>query len=150
MPLPPQINNIINQNNNNPSKEILASSGIYDKINYAPTRYAIDRPGQIVPNTGIVTTTPSPFLLPSLSNPALPIPPELYSPQTEHAFRRNVVPRLVGLRTAALSDGNYFIDDMLVFNKYIHYDSPPVKTFDPQSFLQEAIVQFNIYSLEYR
>ena len=115
MPLPTQINNIINQNTNNPSKEILASSGIYDKVVYAPIRYAVDRPG-LIPNTGIVTTTPSPAMQ---KNPATPAS---YSPHLEHSFRITALGREPGLERAMLSDGNYFIDDMLVFNKYIHYD----------------------------
>lgn len=146
MPLPPQINAIINQNINNPSKEILASSGIYDKVVYAPLLYATDRAGQLIPNAGIVTTTPSPAAI--QKNPAIPF---AYSPHLEHSFRVTAPGREPGLERAMLSDSNYFVDDMLVFNKYIHYDvNGPLKTFDPQSFLQEAIVQFNIYGLEYR
>jgi hypothetical protein len=142
MPLPELINNIINQNNNNPSKEILASSGIYDKIRYANQIYFADRPGQLVPNTGIVLTTPPP----GAPDPRVPT---AYAPHLNHTFRITVPNRQ--FPRALLNGGNFFIDDMLVFNKYIHYDDKgPVKTFDPQSFLQESVVRFNAYSLEFR
>lgn len=50
------------------------------------------------------------------------------------------------------SSGTYYIDDMLVFNNYIHYapGRSGVMAFNPQASLQQSIVNFNIYSLEYR
>lgn len=123
MPLDPTA---IEKNNNNPSKEIWASSGIYDRKNYGRTPiYADDITNSLVPNTGINTTTTSTTQPPTAGT--------LYD-----QFR-------------FLSSGNFYIDDMLVFNQYIHYDTNgALKTFDPQSFLQEAVVTFNIYSLQYR
>jgi len=142
MPLPQQINTIISQNNNNPSKEILASSGIYDKISYANRKYANDFPDQTIPNTGIVVTTPPPGAPDSRITTA-------YAPHLNHTFRISVPDKQ--LPTALLNGGNFFIDDMLVFNKYVHYESSgPVRTFDPQSFLQQSVANFNVYSLEFR
>ena len=118
---PPPYNQI-----NNPTKEIIASSGIFvrppESGILAPDLFAVDRPNSLIANTGIQKTTTS----------TTPTPPG-------------------GNVFGNLSSGNFFIDDMLVFNKYIHYDTKgSVKTFDPQSFLQESIGGFNIYSREFR
>ena len=105
---------------NNPTKEILASSGIYNGISYAETPFAADVPNSLVANTGINSTTTETSTT--------------VSPSLNHAlFQSN------------LTSGNYFIDDMLVFNKYIHYYD--FKMFHPQAFLQQSIVTFNRYSL---
>lgn len=111
---------------NNPSKEIFGASGIYYKGVFPndPTPesgyYSGDMPNSPTPNTGILvipttTTTPSPNNL-------------------GHA-----------LDAADLRSGNFFVDDMLVFNNYIHYVLP-LRTFNPQSFLQASVVNFNIYN----
>jgi hypothetical protein len=108
---------------NNPTKEILASSGIFDGKTYAPLPYAVDVPISWISNTGIqttTTTTPQPSLITG-----------------------------AGVFASGLSSGNYFIDDMLIFNDYIHYAGTP-RRFNTQRFLQEAVVAFNIYSLEFR
>jgi hypothetical protein len=118
---PPPYNQI-----NNPTKEILASSGIFvrppESGILAPRLFAVDLPNSFFANTGIQQTTTS----------TTPRPPP-----------GNVFDNL--------SSGNFFIDDMLVFNKYIHYDTKSsLKTFDPQSFLQESIGGFNMYGREFR
>lgn len=122
MPLDPTV---VYKNTNSPSKEIWASSGIYDQKNYGPQNdiYSPDTPNSVVPNTGINTTTSSTTPSPTA---------ETLNPEFKF-----------------LSNGTFYIDDMLIFNKYIHYDGSS-RTFDPQSFLQEALVTFNVYSLEYR
>lgn len=106
---------------NNPSKEILAASGIYERgvVPYRASYYAPDQPNSVLPNTGIlslnvITTTPSPV---------------------DGVWSNGM----------DLTGNIFFIDDMLVFNNYIHY-TPPLKTFDPQSFLQESVVTFNVYN----
>lgn len=112
---------------NNPTKEILASSGIFvrppESGILAPSLFAVDLPNSLIANTGIQKTT--------TSTTTTPIP---------------------GARVFDnLSSGNFFIDDMLVFNKYIHYDTKgSLKTFDPQSFLQESVDGFNAYGREFR
>lgn len=114
------------QNKNNPTKEILASSGIWDEKLYAPTLFATDIPNSIEPNTGInttttSTTTPNPNIANSGSQPDL----------------------------GPTSSGNFIIDDMLIFNKYIHYSKgsfESVRTFNPQTFLTQSVVTFNIYN----
>jgi len=133
-------------NNNNPSKELLASSGIYDGIVYSqdPSNiYFPDKPNLTIANTGIQRTTTSTTPRPD---------PTAYRPDSQHAFRITVPSRTPPLNQAMLNDYNLFIDDMEVFNKYIHHDKMggQVITFDPKSFLEESIVNFNIYSLEYR
>lgn len=124
-------------NKNNPSKELLGASGIYESKFDGGTNnliagdpqagqgfYALDLPGALshIPNTGqypfSTTTTPNP-------NP-------------RHAFIDSM-----------LSSGNMFIDDMLVFNNYIHY-ALPFRSFDSQSFLQQSVVSFNAYNLDNR
>jgi hypothetical protein len=119
---PPPYNQI-----NNPTKEILASSGIFvrppESGILAPALFAVDLPNSLIANTGIQKTTTSTTPRPTVG----------------------------GRVFDNLSSGNFFIDDMLVFNKYIHYDTKQaLKTFDPQSFLQESIGGFNIYSREFR
>lgn len=108
---------------NNPSKEIFAASGIYEQgiVPFFTSYYAPDLPNSPYPNKGI------------LDFPIITTPP----PNIQDNLKMD------------LTGGNFFIDDMLVFNKYIHYTSP-LKTFDPQSFLQQSVVTFNIYSLENR
>lgn len=116
-------------NTNNPSKEIWASSGVFNKQVYASPPYYQDVPNSLVPNTGIQTTTTTTTTTPTPTS------------QLDNA-----------LFNGMLSSGNYFVDDMLVFNNYIHYDTKtlPAKTFNPRSFLQQSIVSFNIYSMEYK
>lgn len=112
---------------NNPTKEIWASSGIFTGAVYAPTPYAIDIPDNTLANTGRNTTSTTSSTTPAPSSNALFV--------------------------SDLSNHNYYIDDMLVFNKYIHYASGiggMVRTFDPESFLQQATNTFNAYSLENR
>jgi len=135
-------NDIFSQNQfnkNNPTKEIFPSSGIYDQKPYAPQAYAPDRPNTIIPNTGIQVTTTSTTRPPDANQ---------YNPQTDHAFRVAATGRVPPLNRALLTDSNYFVDDMLVFNDYIHYNRSI--RFNPQSFLEQAIVSFNRYSLENR
>jgi len=129
-------------NDNNPSKEIWASSGIYNEKPYASLPYASDVPQSLVSNTGIQITTTS-----TTKNPDSPVS---YSPNADHSFRISLQGINAPLNKAMLSDSNYFVDDMLVFNKYISYNDKRYITFDPQSFLEQSIVNFNIYSLEYR
>lgn len=114
-------------NFNNPTKEILASSGIWDDTPYAPTPFAPDIPNSIAPNTGINTTTTT---------------TTTFNPMMGSGTDPFLGP---------ISSGNLVIDDMLVFNKYIHYkNNNRVITFHPQTFLEQSIVTFNIYSLENR
>lgn len=120
----------IENNSNNPTKEIFASSDIYTGEVYAPTAYANDIPNSVIANTGINTTT-------TTSTTSNPLNNALFS--------------------SNLTNHNYYIDDMLVFNKYIHYSSSVIGkvtgkliTFDPESFLQQATNTFNAYSLENR
>lgn len=117
------------QNNfNNPTKEIWASSGIFSGERYSDKPYAVDLPNSNIPNTGINTTTTS---------TTTTISPSL---QLQNA-----------LFYSELSSGTYLIDNLLVFNKYIHYGGiTPVVTFNPETFLTESIVKFNLYSLQYR
>lgn len=129
-------------NDNNPSKEIWASSGIYNEKSYAPLPYASDNNKSLVSNTGIQITTTT-----TTKNPDNSFS---YSPHLDHSFNIQLNGISAPLNKAMLSDSNYFIDDMLVFNKYISYDPRRLVTFDPQSFLEQSIVNFNIYSLEYR
>lgn len=125
---------------NNPSKEIWASSGIYDQKAYkSPPIYSPDMPNSFIANTGISVTTTSTTKSPNQ-----------YQPHFDHTFRIIAPERVPALNKALLSDSNYFIDDMLVFNDYIHYDELRSLRFNPQSFLEEAVVSFNVYSMEYR
>jgi hypothetical protein len=114
-------------NFNNPSKEIWAStpSGIFHPIFSAITPYAPDIPLSNFPNTSWQTTTTS--------------------TTTTRA------PEITSNLLLGLGSGNYFIDDMLVFNSYIHYDTKSsIKSFNPQSLLEQSVTAFNAYSLEYR
>lgn len=109
------------QNKNNPTKEILASSGIWEEKPYALTLFASDIPNVLVPNTGINSTTTT-----------------TAAPSTSGS-----IPYL-GIST--ISSGNYYIDNMLIFNSYHHYDTKnQLRKFDPQTFLQQSIKFFNIY-----
>lgn len=119
---------------NNPSKEIIAGSGIYSQIAYGVAvggkYYAADLPNSLVPNSGVFITTTST----STTQP----------PGNSHA-----------LYFSKLSNTSmHIIDDMNVINNYIHYvpagQPPGLKTFDPRSFLAQSIVNFNIYSIAYR
>lgn len=128
-------------NNNNPSKEIWASSGIYDQKAYKnPPIYYPDASNSLLANTGISVTTSS------TTQP----PENAYQPHSDHTFRIVAPGRTPPLNKVLLSDSNYFIDDMLVFNDYIHYDDKKPVRFNPQAFLEAAVVSFNIYSMEYR
>lgn len=112
-------------NYNNPTKEIFASSGIFSGKTLAPRVYAIDIPSSPVPNTGTQITTTT----------------------TTTTRAPEITPNLL----MGLGSGNYFIDDMLVFNNYIHYDTKnALKVFNPQSLLEQSVTAFNAYSLEYR
>jgi len=123
MPIP--IKPINQKNVNNPSREILSASGLYS--NPQSTNYAEDKPNSPAPNWDTASTTTQQPTLPSARN---------------------------ALADSDLRNGNYFIDDMQVFNNYIHYSANPTTLsaiqFNPQAFLQQSIVTFNIYSLEYR
>lgn len=121
---------------NNPSREIVAGSGLYTKTQYGTPRsptplnspdspdpifYASDVPNSLAQNPNIFTTTTS----------TLP-------PRVNHA-----------LQNAKLSNTDmHIIDDMLVFNNYVHYYGNI--QFNPRSFLAQANVNFNLYSMEYR
>lgn len=108
-------------NFNNPSKEIFAASGIYEtnQIIGNPPFYADDLPG-FAPNTGIKPVN------------------TIAQPLTTNA-----------LFSADLSRSNRFIDDMIIFNDYIHYGQPSIR-FNPEFFLQQSVVSFNMYNLENR
>ena len=113
------------QDYNNPTKEILASSGIYNGTVMSNKLFADDIPRTGIANTGINTTTTTTTT--AAGTTLQPFPP--------------------------LSSGNYFIDDMLIFNNFIYHDSDllgGVKQFNPRLFLEQANVTFNAYSLEYR
>lgn len=118
-------------NTNNPTKEIWSSSGnIFDNSKYSDRPFANDAPG-LISNININTTSTTTTTLPP-SNLIKNIPP---------------------FPSADLTNHNYYIDDMLVFNKYIHYSQKigqNVITFDPESFLEQTTKTFNIYSLENR
>lgn len=119
-------------NLNNPSKEIFQScSGVYDGSLIGPAPYALDLPNSLNPNNFVAYTTPGPTTAPTL-------PPG------------NVNNALNNLN---LSNGIRFVDDMLVFNPYIHYVGPPttpIRTFNPQSFLQQSLASFNAYNFSNR
>lgn len=121
-PINPPLNNY-----NNPTKEILAASGIYSGISYAATPYANDINNSTSPNTGRVSTTP-----PAATTTAHPSGHSLFA--------------------ADIRSGSAYIDDMLIFNDYIHHHAVfgSVLRFNVESFLQQSIVNFNVYSLEYR
>lgn len=125
MPITPNPQ-IFAQNTNNPTKEILASSGIWDETAYAPTPFANDIPNSTGPNTLRNTTT-----------------------TTTSTVDPNVAVSGTDPYLGPISSGNLVIDDMLVFNKYIHYNKKggSVITFHPQSFLEQSIVTFNIYNM---
>lgn len=108
------------KNFNNPTKEIMASSGIWNDTPYASNPYAIDIPNSLIPNTGINTTTTSSTTTSSTPPPSSGTMPDL----------------------GVLSDGYMYPDDMLIFNDYIHYVGNPIR-FNPQVFLQEAVASFN-------
>lgn len=138
----PTVPPVPDDHQNNPSKEIIAGSGIYSKVQYGlpntseffnrqtPYFYKADFPNTNIPNVyNFVTTTPEPLN---------------FSQIIPHA-----------LRDSQLSNTSiHRIDDMNVINKYIHYvpaGTPPgLKTFDPRTFLAQSIVNFNIYSVVYR
>lgn len=127
---------------NNPSKEILASSGIYDETPYARTPYARDLPNRLHANIGTQTVT--------IPNADDKIINRSYNPAVDHVFNITAN-RTPPLNKAMLNDHNIFVDDMQVFNKYVHYQNGNfIRSFDPSSFLQQSIVNFNIYSLQYR
>lgn len=114
-------------NINNPSKEIFGASGIYytGPFPLPPPPgnngyYWPDIPNSPLPNTGELKIT---------------VPTTTPDPNSPHA-----------LDNADLTFGGFYVDDMLVFNNYIHY-SLPLKMFNPQSFLQQSVVAFNMYNL---
>lgn len=114
-----------NNDNNSPTKEIWATSGIYDQQSYGATQYAADMPNTGA-NTGINTKIPV-FLSPPLVD-------------TDSA--------LLSTPQNTFSSGNYFIDDMQIFNPYRHHVGSI--QFDPQSFLIATVNFFNVYSIKYR
>jgi hypothetical protein len=118
----------VNKDNNNPSKEIWANSGIYDQKSYGPLQYAPDIENAITPNTGISLRTTPPPLTPPLI-------------QTDSA--------LLSAPAGTFSSGNYFVDNMDLFNPFRHH-SIRTMTFDPQDFLIETVNVFNVYSRKYR
>jgi hypothetical protein len=124
MPLPEYYTN---KDNNNPSKEIWANSGIYNQKSYGPLQYFPDIPDAIIPNAGIATRLPT-----ILTPPILPTDSSLLSAPA-HTF----------------SSGNYFVDNMDLFNKFRHYNIPTM-VFDPQDFLIQTVNVFNVYSRRYR
>lgn len=115
-----------NNDTNNPSKEIWANSGIYDQKSYGQLQYSPDIPN-FIPNTGIALRIPE-----ILNPPLIPTDSSLLS-APPHTF----------------SSGNYFIDNMDLFNPFRHY-AIPTMTFDPQNFLVETVNVFNVYSMRYR
>jgi hypothetical protein len=117
----------VNKDNNNPSKEIWANSGIYDQKSYGPSQYAQDITDAITPNTGI------------LSRPILPLTPPLL--QTDSS--------LLSAPANTFSSGNYFVDNMDLFNPFRHH-SISTMIFDPQDFLIQTVNVFNVYSRRYR
>lgn len=111
-------------NDNNPTKEILASFGIFNNIQYASLPYASDNPNNTASNTGINTTTTTTTVQPQ------------YSPSGS---------LYVANLTTSSRDS---IDDMLIFNDYIHYykKNNIVIQYNTRSFLQKSNVAFNMYS----
>lgn len=113
------------KNHNNPSKEILASSGIWDEKPYAPFPYADDIPKSLIANTGINTTTTT------------------TTSTTPNVISTSGSEPILGV----LSSGTFSIDDMLVFNNYIHYDvNNTLRSFNTQTFLEQAITTFNVFT----
>jgi hypothetical protein len=99
------------KNKNNPTKEIFASSGIYDEIAYAQQPYASDIPNSVTANAGINTTTTS-----------------------TTSTTTTIGPESSGL--LPLSSFVPFIHDILIFNNYIHYDTKgSLKTINPLSLI---------------
>lgn len=115
-------------NLNNPTKEIFQScSGVFDGRIIGPVPYAVDIPNSLVPNTGVAST---------------------YPPTTTPLPRSDVDN---GLKNLNLSSGIGFVGDMLVFNSYIHYDTKKsLRTFNPQSFLEQSLSTFNAYNFSNR
>lgn len=113
---------------NNPSKEILAGSGLYEPSSFGPRGangfFAVDRPNSSIPNTGIFTRSSTTTTTPN--------------PQ-DHALLNNS-----GVSNASM----HTIDDMNVINNYVHYYAN--KQFNPASFLVQQNIQFNLYSKAYR
>jgi hypothetical protein len=125
--MPEQPSYYLNNDDNNPSKEIWANSGIYDQKSYGPLQYAPDIEDAITPNTGI------------LSRPILPLTPPLLPTDSS----------LLSAPANTFSSGNYFVDNMDLFNPFRHH-SIPTMTFDPQDFLIQTVNVFNVYSRKYR
>jgi hypothetical protein len=125
--MPEQPSYYLNNDNNNPSKEIWANSGIYDQKSYGPSQYAQDITGATTPNTAI------------LSRPILPLTPPLL--QTDSS--------LLSAPANTFSSGNYFVDNMDLFNPFRHH-SISTMIFDPQDFLIQTVNVFNVYSRKYR
>jgi hypothetical protein len=97
------------KNKNNPTKEIFASSGIYDEIAYAQQPYASDIPNSVTANTGINTTTTTTSTTTTTPSPSGLTPLSSFVP---------------------------FIHDILIFNNYIHYDTKgSLKTVNPLSLI---------------
>lgn len=88
---------------NNPSKEILASSGIYDKKLYSSHVYAPNFPNNTVQNTGVATTTIDPNI------------PTIYAPHSNHIFH------IQSLNLNLSTSDSDTIDDMYIINPYIPY-----------------------------
>ena len=106
------------RNINNPSKEIFASSGIYNSgILPDGPPFAPDLPNSTVANTGVASTLPPPLVVTTTLAPG-------------HQF----IP---------LSNMTPFVDDINVINNYLHYNLE--KQFNPRSFLQNANITYRIY-----
>ena len=137
------------KNYNNPSKELLNASGIYEDKprNPNPTGYSPDRINSPISNTGILPPTLTTTVNPNATGTYTP-----YHPNFGNIFNAQIRPRVPPLDRAMLNDHNVFIDDMQVFNNYIHYSQAEGRyiAFNPQSFLEEAVVTFNRYSLRFR
>lgn len=116
---PPENNGL---NLNNPTKEIFQSrSGVFDGTIIGTFPYAPDIGNSILPNTGVATTS---------TTTSTTEPPT----NLNHA-----------LLNFPLGSSNRYIDDILVFNPYIHYDGTG-RSFNPQSFLQQSLSTFNAYN----
>lgn len=120
-----------------PSKEVLASSGVFNKELYNYTLYAPNIQNGNNLNVAITTTVAPP-------NPEIPIE---YQPNLTHSFAMTGV-GLEYQNALLRRSSDVPISDMSVFNNYYHYDGGI--SFNPQSFLEQSIVVFNVYSLEYR
>ena len=123
-----------------PSRELIPSSGIFEKKLYSTiNNFAPDQVNNINPNNYVNITTTSTTLDP---NNAFS-----YRPDINHSFVLNTPGRIYPNTLLSTADYSPFTD-MSVFNNYYHYTGNI--NFNPQTFLEQSVVVFNIYSLEYR